>query len=179
MRPLVRAAMAPTIPSSTRLAQGDPQAFAEFYDGHARTLLAVARAVTGSTADAEDAVQQTFVDLYRARVRFAAGIDPRAYAIRALHRNAVRARERSRRMETLHEHGEPVDRDRRSPDGDERLAHELQALTPEHREVIALKLDGDLTFVEIGVTLGIPPDTAASRYRRALEKLRERMGGPR
>ena len=34
---------------------------------------------------------------------------------------------------------------------------------------------GGLTFVEIGAALGVKPDTAASRYRYALQKLREAL----
>ena len=45
----------------------------------------------------------------------------------------------------------------------------------EQRELIALKIDGELTFAEIAACLGISPNTAASRYRYALEKLRARF----
>ena len=37
---------------------------------------------------------------------------------------------------------------------------------------MGLKIDGGLTFAEIGAVTGISPNTAASRYRYALEKLR-------
>jgi RNA polymerase sigma-70 factor (ECF subfamily) len=53
-----------------------------------------------------------------------------------------------------------------------RLEQALRTLPPEQRELVALKIEGDLTFGEIAVVLGISPNTAASRYRYALEKLR-------
>jgi RNA polymerase sigma-70 factor (ECF subfamily) len=56
-----------------------------------------------------------------------------------------------------------------------RLEQALASLPPEQREVIALKVDGGLKFHEIAAVLGTSPNTAASRYRYALEKLRERM----
>ena len=171
--------MSPAPPTTTRLAHGDAHAFAEFYDQHARALLALARSLTGSEADAEDAVQQTFVDLFRSRASFAAANSPRAYALCALHRTAVRLRERNGRMQALSEHGEPLARGERAGGGDDRLEHALQSLSAQQREVVALKLDGELTFEEIGAALGLSPDTVASRYRRALEKLRERLGGAR
>jgi DNA-directed RNA polymerase specialized sigma24 family protein len=37
---------------------------------------------------------------------------------------------------------------------------------------VGLEIDGGLTFAEIGAVAGISPNTAASRYRYALEKLR-------
>ena len=48
----------------------------------------------------------------------------------------------------------------------------MLALPPEQREVVLLKIDGELTFVQIGQVLGVSMNTAASRYRYALEKLR-------
>jgi len=41
--------------------------------------------------------------------------------------------------------------------------------------VVHLKLWEGLTFAEIAATLDIPPNTAASRYRYGLDKLRERL----
>ena len=38
-----------------------------------------------------------------------------------------------------------------------------------------LKLWDGLTFEQIAAALDIPPNTAASRYRYALDKLRERL----
>jgi len=48
----------------------------------------------------------------------------------------------------------------------------LAGLPAEQREVITLKLWGDLTFSEIGEALEIPANTAASRYRYGLAELR-------
>jgi RNA polymerase sigma-70 factor (ECF subfamily) len=58
-----------------------------------------------------------------------------------------------------------------SEDG-EALRLAVRRLTPERREVISLKIWQQLTFSEIGEVLGISRNTAASRYRYALEDLR-------
>ena len=42
-----------------------------------------------------------------------------------------------------------------------------------YREVLTLKVWGDLTFAEIAQSLRIPPNTAASRYRYGLQELRK------
>ena len=42
--------------------------------------------------------------------------------------------------------------------------------------MIALKIDGGLTFAEVAALLGVSANTAASRYRYALEKLRAALG---
>lgn len=55
-----------------------------------------------------------------------------------------------------------------------RLLEEAMRGLPEiYREVVTLKLWGGLTFAEIAETIGIPANTAASRYRYALAELRK------
>jgi DNA-directed RNA polymerase specialized sigma24 family protein len=61
-----------------------------------------------------------------------------------------------------------------TPWGD-RLTRALESLPPDQREVIALKIEGELTFAQIAAVLGISPNTAASRYRYALERLRGKL----
>ena len=51
----------------------------------------------------------------------------------------------------------------------------LAELPPEQRAVAHLKLWTGLTFEQIAAALEIPPNTAASRYRYALDKLRDRL----
>jgi RNA polymerase sigma-70 factor (ECF subfamily) len=47
----------------------------------------------------------------------------------------------------------------------------LRGLPPEQREVVVLKIWGELTFAQIGDALAINPETAASRYRYGLGRL--------
>ena len=54
----------------------------------------------------------------------------------------------------------------------ERLDRALAALPLEQREIVAMKVEGGLTFAEVAGVLGISANTAASRYRYALIKLR-------
>ena len=61
------------------------------------------------------------------------------------------------------------------PEADPRLAalaRSLPSLPAEQREVVVLKVWGDLTFEQIGEQLQISPNTAASRWRYAMEALR-------
>jgi RNA polymerase sigma-70 factor (ECF subfamily) len=53
------------------------------------------------------------------------------------------------------------------------LREALDQLPGAQREVVTLKIWGELTFAEIAITLDIPANTAASRYRYALEELRK------
>jgi RNA polymerase sigma-70 factor (ECF subfamily) len=51
------------------------------------------------------------------------------------------------------------------------LREAVQNLSQKLREVVVMKFWGGLTFLQISETLAISPNTAASRYRYALEQL--------
>ena len=51
----------------------------------------------------------------------------------------------------------------------------IERIDPRDAEVIQLKHFRHLSFDEIGETLGISPNTAKSRYYRALVRLREML----
>lgn len=162
-------------PLKKALAEGREEAFAALYDRFAPALFRVAVYLTGSPYDAEDAVQDVFVGVVRARTRLPKVENLRAYLFAALRRAALRRasvrRERSLSPEELISLTAPQTK---STDSEEvlRLEHALRTLPAEQREVVSLKVDGQLTFAEIAAILGISPNTAASRYRYALEKLR-------
>lgn len=162
-------------PLRQALAEGREEAFAALYDRFAPLLFRVAVNLTGSLHDAEDTVQEVFVGVVRARNQIRNVENLRAYLFTALRRAALRLtaarRERSLSSEELLCLSAPQ---AKGPDSEQalRLERALQRLPAEQREVVALKIDGELTFAEIAAVLGISPNTAASRYRYALEKLR-------
>jgi len=164
------------------LAAGDPDAFAALYDRLAVRLLGAARTMTGSSADADDVVQDLFVELARGRARLAAVADLEAYVFTML-RNAVRRR--GRRAAIDRRAVLAIAAGRRATDAfaetaelpDDALAAAVAALPDAQREVVALKIDAGLTFAEIAAVTGTSLNTAASRYRYALEKLRTALAG--
>lgn len=55
------------------------------------------------------------------------------------------------------------------------LRNAVRELSDKLREVVVMKIWGGLTFAQISETLAISPNTAASRYRYALEQLAQLM----
>ena len=51
----------------------------------------------------------------------------------------------------------------------------IRKLPAEQREVLHMKIYEDKTFSEIGEMIGVPVNTAASRYRYAMNKLKEML----
>jgi RNA polymerase sigma-70 factor (ECF subfamily) len=158
------------------LADGREEAFAALYDQFGGSLFQAGLVMLGSRQDAEDAVQEVFVGLVRTRRGLRKVKNLRAYLFAALRRAAARLAT-TRRSERLLRSQGLAGVCVAQPQGLEiepalRLEQALQALPPEQRQVVALKVEGGLTFAEIASVLGISPNTAASRYRYALEKLR-------
>jgi RNA polymerase sigma-70 factor (ECF subfamily) len=141
-------------------------------------LLAYACSYTASFASAEDALHQVFERLLKGDIEILGS--PESYLYRAV-RNASLNQIRSRARETeLDDRAE--DRWFDSPPGMEETAVELQSslrgLPEEQREVVLMHVWGGMTFEEIGVALGMSVNTAASRYRYGLAKLREEFQSP-
>jgi len=145
------------------------------YDEHASALFAFVLNLTRSEADTRDVLQDIFCRL-ASRPTLLSGVrEVRPYLLRMAYRTVI---DRHRRNEVRRRHAvEPVELFVPSHDGDETLFHEALAramseLPAEQRAVVHLKLWQGLTFDEIARSLDLPPNTAASRYRYGLDKLR-------
>lgn len=160
----------------TGLAEGREDAFAALYDRYGRPLFRVAWTLLRSRQDAEDVVQDVFLGLVRARATLGRIENLRAYLFGALRHAVTRlAARKDARSPTAPQHAGGNAPAAVDPELSDWLEHALAALPPEQREVVTLKIDGELTFEEAGAVLGISPSTAASRYRYAMEKLRARF----
>jgi RNA polymerase sigma-70 factor, ECF subfamily len=148
----------------------------DLYRQHRRPLLLTAWNILRCPCLAEDAVHSAFARLAKLRKP---PYQPKLYAFRAVRNAALDfARIRARRREEPI----PADIDRLSceflADGDVSLAAAsaaLEKLDALAREVVELHIHAALTFQEIAALLEQPLPTVASRYRRALEKLRETL----
>ena len=152
------------------------------YDKHAQPLFAFLLNFTRDEADTRDLLQELFVKLARSPHLLAGIRAERAFLIRLAHNAAI---DLMRRRGTRDKTKENFAAEMISPfaptnDPDEKvfrenLAAALGELPEEQRAVVHLKLWEGLTFEELAAALEIPPNTAASRYRYGLDKLRERL----
>ena len=155
------------------------EALERAYDLYAAGLLRYARALLGSTEDAEDAVQEVFVRLARDPRRLSSIEDLQRYLLRSTRNAAYEAlRGRLRRNRLQEEVG--VRLSESPPESDdaqvETVLAAFESLPPEQREVIALKVFQGLTFREIGKVVGKSQNTVSSRYRYAIERMRSEVG---
>lgn len=165
-----------------------PAAWKQWFQTHGSRLLLFARQQTRSSEDAEDVLQEAMVRLWKSGMidlnaegsdepcLAAAFTQIRRSAIDLARKNIRRANRENRAMELDGASeavwfADTIEQDERS----QQIENAIQNLPDYYKEVIILKIWGDLTFEQIAETLDIPMNTAASRYRYALEKLRRTL----
>jgi len=156
----------------------DPDEWAVWLDGHGAALVLLARQRVASHADAEDVVQEAFVRFWQSRHRAA---DPTAFLYTCVQNCALnwqRSRARRSRREQSAARPEAETLLKSPPEQAERgaaIEAVLRSLPETQREVVVMKIWGGLSFPQISEALRISANTAASRYRYALAKLREQL----
>ena len=165
-----------------RLARGEAAAFAELYDACADRVHHYLVVRLGSRSDADDVLQETFVCLARTRKRLATIDNLEAYVFATARNEAIRWLQRRARTgrlrETLYREvlfHEPASEDPQAIETAECVVASLARLSDDQREIVELKIYGNLTFREISEVTGLPQGTVATRYRSALEKMRMHM----
>jgi RNA polymerase sigma factor (sigma-70 family) len=159
-------------------ATGDPSAFRELFERHAAPLARLMLRDLFMREEANDLVQQAFLQLHRARFDFdpKQRLKPWLYTI-ALNLKREHFRRKKRRPEQLQ--GDDTNDGAVAPRGQERtearraLAWALEQVPADQREVIELHWFGGLSFPEVSEVLAITPTAAKVRAHRGYVRLRE------
>ena len=151
----------------------DRERIRELYDQHGRVMLAYAVSLLPDRAASEDVLHQVFIKLLEGNVEISG--PPVPYVYRAIRNAAFNyRRDRSREIE-LESNGRWLEAPAGMDDMGLALEAALDELPAEQREVIVLHTWGQMTFEETAAALDISPNTAASRYRYGLARLKERF----
>lgn len=159
-----------------------PANLERLYDDHAQALFAFLLNFTRDEDDTRDVLQEIFIKLARQPELLKSARDERAFLIRLAHNAAIDLMRRRGARSRHHEQfgAEQVSALAPASDPDEAafreaLAVALGELPADQRAVVHLKLWEGLTFEQIASALELSPNTAASRYRYGLDKLRDRL----
>ncbi len=165
----------------TRLASNDSSALELIWNLYSSDLLGYLMSMLRSRQDAEDVLQELFMTIARHHDSVAEARLLKPYLFRMARNAAVN---RIKHDAAVRNHldeasawlvlsGEPESQDDRG----RQLVSALAALPEEQRTVVVLKHYREKTFREIGDLLGISENTAGSRYRYGIGKLRDLVRG--
>jgi RNA polymerase sigma-70 factor, ECF subfamily len=165
-----------------RTGAGDRTAFEKLYKRYARPVFGLALRRLGDRGRAEDALQETFVSVWRSARTYKPERGPGAPWLYGVARNAIVDRSRARNeppAETPDEASLEAGPDERAEGSwvQWRIHRALETLPEREREVIALAYWSDLSQSEVAEKLGIPLGTVKTRTRAALVHLAEALEG--
>jgi RNA polymerase sigma-70 factor (ECF subfamily) len=163
-----------------RCKRGSKEALARIYAKYKHDLLLLAMALLNDASAAEDVVHDVFVSFVHALGKFRLTGSLKGYLLTCA-ANCARNRNKAR-LTHLHagcaapkpvrsELDDPV-RSSTCNEQLQRLSEATAQLPYEQKEVVILHLHGAMTFEMIAKAQGISANTAKSRYRYGLDKLR-------
>ena len=166
-----------------RVARGDQKAVRQCIDEFGGLVWAIARRMTRSRADAEDAVQEIFVDVWRSASRFDAAQGSEKVFVTTIARRRLIDRIRRGRMNAFMDGEEMLEDLRFAEPGNggeiraeaEQAAKVVARLRPDQRKVLRLGLLEGLTHSEIASATGMPLGTVKTQMRRGLIQVRQWM----
>ncbi len=160
-----------------RVRRGDPAALTAIYRAFGGELLALARRLTGSNADAEDVLHDLIVGLPDAMRTYDERGKLRAWLRQVVVRMCLmRLRATRRRRETgLDAAGELPARVAAPSDVNDAIEIALRELSPPIRTVVVLRFVHGLSHREIAETLGISVNASEARLSRGIAALRRRL----
>lgn len=163
---------------------GDRRAFETIYNEFADALFAYGLKITQHQALVEDAIQDTFLDVYRYGTQLRNPDSLEFYLYKTLKRIIIKKLKEKYRFShpedfvNLFKLKFPIE-ERETEDFEEHIAllkKEIMELDAQKRELIFLKFNSGLTYNEIGELLNIKPDTAKKQVYRLLKLLRAKLG---
>ncbi|HCO23305.1 MAG: sigma-70 family RNA polymerase sigma factor [Gimesia sp.] len=144
------------------------------YDLTSERLVRYAVTVTRNMPDAEDAIQATMVRIAMKPKILATAQQPWAYLLRVTRNEALRILQKRKPFQIFAQCRQLWARDEEIVEENDQarvIRKALKRLPTNQSEVVVLKIWEDMTFAEIASVLDESPNTVASRYRYALQKL--------
>lgn len=159
-----------------RLRQDQLASLGALYDLTSERLLRFSLLLTRNAADAEDAIQAALLRVARKPEHLADAESPWAYFLRIVRNESITIIRQRRPTSPLVDATQVSVWDHsllERTDSEDRIQKALSRLPQEQAEVIVLKIWEEMTFLQISEVLGQSPNTVASRYRYAIQKLEQ------
>jgi RNA polymerase sigma-70 factor (ECF subfamily) len=167
-----------------RIAQGDASAVQECIDGYGALVWSLTRRLCPNAAEADDVVQEIFIDLWKSAARFDPGTASEATFVAMIaRRRLIDLRRRLSRRGESAELPEAVEAEGTSQeevaevrDEADHAQRAMAQLRPEQQRVLRMAVYDGLSHQQIADTTGMPLGTVKTHARRGLIRVRELLG---
>jgi RNA polymerase sigma-70 factor (ECF subfamily) len=167
----------------SRMADGDRDAFAEFYDRYAARMLGLIRTINSDHSRSEDVLQKVFWQVWQKASTFDASRSSplvwlmmltRGRAIDQMRRTTAAGHAHDRFAGTLNGRAAQMNGSAAEQEDDvERARRAMSSLPAEQMDAVSLAFHGGLTCAQIAQLRSLPIGTVKTRIRLAMTKLRE------
>ncbi len=167
-----------------RVARGEANAVQECIDRYGALVYSLARRFAANAHDVEDAVQETFLQLWKLAPRYeSARCAEATFVAMIARRRLIDMKRRAQSRGSVDELPDAVESTERAHDerieicDDATKAREaLNSLKPDQKRVLELSIYDGLSHQEIATKIGLPLGTVKTHARRGLERVRELLG---
>ncbi len=167
-----------------RIAAGDRNAVEDCLNSYGGLVYSIARKLLANEADAEDAVQEAFIDVWKNAARYDPVVASEATFIAMITRRRVidKIRHSGRRIsadpieEIVQEPGDKGHKVIEANAEAREAAEAMKTLRPEQQTVLRLSIVDGMSHQEIADATGIPLGTVKTHARRGLLRVREALG---
>ncbi len=161
-----------------RMKSGDKGALHEVYEAYIGYIYAIVLQTVSNREDAEDVTSEFFMKLWRLAGTYREGNGHRAWMAVIARNMAVDLLRKTKREVLTEDFADDAMENASDVSveqeviADMSLRQALDTLKPKEREIVHLKIMGEMTFQEISDILNVPLGTVTWRYQNAIQKLR-------
>ena len=160
-----------------RCQQGDREVFRHLVERYQKRAVAQAMVILLNRDDAEDAVQEAFIDAFKAIGTFDTSRTFYQWFYVLLRNRCYKLTGRRRPTESLDEASLLASQPGITDESRLVLEKALRSLTREEREIVSLKYFSGLSYDELATHLQIPRGTVMSRLFYARQRLQGKLSG--
>lgn len=161
-----------------RIKSGDKSALREIYEAYVGYIYYIVFRVVQNKEDAEDVTSDFFIKLWGLADTYRGGKGHRTWLAAIARNMAVDLLRKNKREVLTEDFADSIPENMSADDvegeviSDMSLKAALDTLKPAEREIVHMKIMGQLTFQEIAHILGQPMGTVTWRYQNAMQRLR-------
>ncbi len=161
--------------SVAKIQQGDKEGLREIYEAYISYIYMIVLGIVGSRENAEDVTSEFFIKIWTVLDTYQNNGAHKAWLATIARNMALDFLRKNKREILTEEFNEDVSSDETPEEevlGELSVQEALATLNEAERQVVDMKVLGEMSFREIAESLNVPMGTVTWRYQNAIKKLR-------